>query len=72
MSQTPTENIPVFYVCITATSEGPPIEIAWAYLAFETYGVICESRLISPRVVLGAGSRSRRVASFRAFSLGPT
>ena len=48
MSETPTENIPVFYVCITATPEGPPIEIAWASLAFETYGVICESRLIQP------------------------
>jgi hypothetical protein len=48
MSQTPTENIPVFYVCITATQEGPPIEIAWASLAFETHGVICESRLIQP------------------------
>lgn len=48
MSDTPTENIPVFYVCITATPEGPPIEIAWASLAFETCGVICESRLIQP------------------------
>ena len=48
MSQPPTENIPVFHVCITATPEGPPIEIAWASLAFETHGVICESRLIQP------------------------
>ena len=48
MSETQTENIPVFYVCITATPEGPPIEIAWASLAFKTCGVICESRLIQP------------------------
>ncbi len=48
MSESPTENIPVFYACLTATPDGPPIEIAWASLAFETHGVTCESRLIRP------------------------
>ena len=73
MSEAPTENIPVFFVCITATPEGPPIEIAWASLAFEDHGVICESRLIQPAAPLVLRARAiRRVASLRAFSLGPT
>ena len=31
-----------------ATPEGPPLEIAWGSLAFETYGVMCGSHLIRP------------------------
>ena len=34
--------------CIPDATEGPPIEIAWAMLASEAQGVICESRLIRP------------------------
>ena len=40
--------IPVFYTCTTATPDGPPLEIAWGSLAFETYGVICGSHIIRP------------------------
>ena len=48
MSESPNEDTPVFYACITATPEGPPIEIAWAAPAFETHGITCESHLIQP------------------------
>ena len=68
MSQTPTENIPVFYVCITATQEGPPIEIAWASLAFETHGVICESRLIQPPAPWSSGL-TRAPAGLQVYGL---
>lgn len=40
MSESPTASIPVFYVCILETPGGPPDEIAWATLTFETHGVI--------------------------------
>jgi hypothetical protein len=48
MNATLTLNIPVFYTCTTATPDGPPLEIAWGSIAFETYGVICGSHLIRP------------------------
>ncbi len=48
MNETSTLHLPVFYTCTTATPDGPPLEIAWGSLAFETYGVVCESRLIRP------------------------
>jgi hypothetical protein len=48
MNATSTLNLPVFYTCTKATPEGPPLEIAWGSLAFETYGVICGSHLIRP------------------------
>jgi hypothetical protein len=48
MTETPTPNSPVFYACIAASPDGPPIEIAWATRAFEAYGLICESHLIQP------------------------
>jgi hypothetical protein len=48
MNETATLNIPVFYTCTAATSGGPPLEIAWATLAFETHGVLCGSHLIRP------------------------
>ncbi len=48
MTETSTLTIPVFYACTAATPDGPPLEIAWGSLAFETYGVICGSRLIRP------------------------
>jgi hypothetical protein len=48
MTATSTLNVPVFYTCTTATPDGPPLEIAWGSLAFETYGVICGSHLIRP------------------------
>jgi hypothetical protein len=38
MNETSTLNLPVFYTCTTATPDGPPLEIAWGSLAFETYG----------------------------------
>jgi len=37
MNETSTLNLPVFYTCTTATPDGPPLEIAWGSLAFETY-----------------------------------
>jgi hypothetical protein len=48
MSEPQTGSIPIFYSCIPNATEGPPIEIAWAMLASEAQGVICESRLIRP------------------------
>jgi hypothetical protein len=48
MSENLTNCIPVLYACIPEALEGPPIEIAWATLAFETHGVTCESRLVRP------------------------
>jgi hypothetical protein len=50
MTATSTLNLPVFYTCTTATPDGPPLEIAWGSLAFETYGVICGSHMIRPSV----------------------
>ena len=43
MTKTSTLNFPVFYTCTAATPNGPPLEIAWGSLAFETYGVMCGS-----------------------------
>ena len=48
MTKTSTLNFPVFYTCTTATPDGPPLEIAWGSLAFETYGVMCGSHLVRP------------------------
>jgi hypothetical protein len=48
MNANSTLKIPVFYTCTTATPDGPPFEIAWGSLVFETYGVICGSHLIRP------------------------
>jgi hypothetical protein len=48
MNETSTLNIPVFYTCTAATLGGPPLEIAWATLAFEKHGVLCGSHLIRP------------------------
>jgi hypothetical protein len=48
MSEPETGSIPIFYSCIPDATEGPPIEIAWAMLASEAQGIICESRLIRP------------------------
>jgi hypothetical protein len=48
MTENPIPNSPVFYACTAASPDGPPIEIAWATRAFETYGVLCESHLIRP------------------------
>ena len=51
MNETSTLNIPVFYACTAATLDGPPLEVAWAALAFETHqthGVVCGSHLIRP------------------------
>jgi hypothetical protein len=46
MTATSTLTLPVFYTCTTATPNGPPLEIAWGSLAFETYVVICGSHMI--------------------------
>ena len=48
MTKTSTLNLPVFYTCTAATPDGPPLEIAWGSLAFETYGVMCGSHLVRP------------------------
>ena len=48
MTKTSTLNLPVFYTCTAATPDGPPLEIAWGLLAFETYGVMCGSHLARP------------------------
>ena len=48
MTETSTLHLPVFYTCTAATPDGPPLEIAWGSLAFETYGVMCGSHLMRP------------------------
>jgi hypothetical protein len=48
MTKTSTLNLPAFYTCTAATPDGPPLEIAWGSLAFETYGVMCGSHLVRP------------------------
>jgi hypothetical protein len=49
MTESPTENIPIFYACTAATPDGPPLEIAWATLAAEkTHGIVSGSHLIRP------------------------
>ena len=48
MTETSTLSLPVFYTCTAATPDGPPLEIAWGSLTFETYGVMCGSHLVRP------------------------
>ena len=68
MNATSTLNIPVFYTCTTATPDGPPLEIAWGSLAFETYGVICGSYLIRPSAAW-ISELARDVAALRPYRL---
>jgi len=46
MTESPTDSIPIFYACIPEAPKGPPIEIAWATLAFETHGVTCANGML--------------------------
>jgi hypothetical protein len=48
MSETLTVTIPVFYACASADPEGPPLEIAWAFFAYDPHVLIAEMRLIRP------------------------
>ena len=48
MTEPSTVHLPVFYTCTVATHDGPPLEIAWGSLAYETYGVMCGSYLVRP------------------------
>jgi hypothetical protein len=48
MTETLTTIIPVFYACASADPEGPPLEIAWAFLAYDHHVIISEARLIRP------------------------
>jgi hypothetical protein len=68
MNATSILNIPVFYTCTTATPDGPPLEIAWGSLAFETYGVICGSYLIRPSAAW-ISELARDVAALRPYRL---
>jgi hypothetical protein len=68
MNATSTLKIPVFYTCTTATPEGPPLEIAWGCLAYETYGVICGSYLIRPSAAW-ISELARDVAALQPYRL---
>jgi hypothetical protein len=48
MTETLTTIIPVFYACASADPEGPPLEIAWAFFAYDHHVIISEARLIRP------------------------
>ena len=48
MSETLTVTIPVFYASASADPEGPPLEIAWAFFAYDPHVIISEARLIQP------------------------
>jgi hypothetical protein len=43
-----TPTAPIFYRCQTDGLEGPPIEIAWAFVAPDELGVVSEAHLIRP------------------------
>ena len=68
MNKTSTLNLPVFYTCTTATPDGPPLEIAWGSLAFETYGVMCGSHLIRPSAAW-ISELARDAAAFQPYRL---
>ena len=68
MNVTSTLKIPVFYTCTAVTLNGPPLEIAWGSLAFETYGVICGSHLIRPSAAW-ISELARDVAALRPYRL---
>jgi hypothetical protein len=69
MNATSTLNIPVFYTCTTAIPDGPPLEIAWGSLAYETYGVICGSHMIRPPSVAWISELARDVAALQPHRL---
>jgi hypothetical protein len=73
MTKTSTLNLPVFYTCTAATPDGPPLEIAWGSLAFETCGVMCGSHLVRPPAAWISELARRRhcVTTLRACLVGP-
>ena len=75
-----TPTTPIFYCCQTDGPEGPPIEIAWAFVAPEELGVISEAHLIRPPAawapeiksgVASALSRGMTLADLRTFGTTP-
>jgi hypothetical protein len=68
--------MPIFYRCQTDRPEGPPIEIAWAFLAPDQLGVVSEAHLIRPPIdwareikpdAASAMSRGITLADLRSF-----
>ena len=75
-----TPTAPIFYRCQTDGLEGPPIEIAWAFVAPDELGVVSEAHLIrppaawAPEIKSGAAcalSRGITLADLRAFGTTP-
>jgi hypothetical protein len=68
MTETSTLNFPVFYTCTAATPDGPPLEVAWGSLAFETHGVMCGSHLVRPPAAW-ISELARDAAALRPYGL---
>ena len=75
-----TPTTPIFYRCQTDGLEGPPIEIAWAFVAPNELGVVSEAHLIqpppqwAPEMKPGAASALSRgitLADLRSFGTTP-
>ena len=75
-----TPTTPIFYRCQTDGLEGPPIEIAWAFVAPDELGVVSEAHLIrpppqwAPKIKSDAASALSRgitLADLRAFGTTP-
>ena len=75
-----TPTTPIFYRCQTDGREGPPIEIAWAFVAPGELGVVSEAHLIRPPVDWAPGiksdaasalSRGVTLADLRTFGTTP-
>jgi hypothetical protein len=71
---------PIFYRCQTDGLEGPPIEIAWAFVAPDGLGVVSEAHLIRPPAAwvpkmkpgtASALSRGITLADLRTFGTTP-
>jgi hypothetical protein len=71
---------PIFYRCQPDGPEGPPIEIAWAFVAPDELGVVSEAHLIrppaawAPEIKSGAASALSRgvaLADLRTFGTPP-
>jgi hypothetical protein len=71
---------PIFYRCQSDGPQGPPIEIAWAFVAPDELGVVSEAHLIrpppqwEPQIKQGAASALSRgvaLADLRTFGTTP-
>ena len=75
-----TPTTPIFYRCQTDGLEGPPIEIAWAFVASDESGVVTEAPFDTTAATVGAEiksdaanalSRGITLADLRTFGTTP-